>query len=150
MKPTGVPSAVHYVREMTPRQKSSAAIALRVILATALFGGATATTFDYVVCSYSQVDSTQNHVLELAKAVRNFQIRAGRLPTTEEGLESLLSMRVLDRIPLDAWGGGYRYVHPGLHSQNEFDVVSAGPDRHFGSADDITNCSRRHELHGVD
>lgn len=39
------------------------------------------------------------------------------------------------RLPADAWGGGLNYSK----SDSGYKIVSAGPDKQFGSGDDLTN-----------
>ena len=82
----------------------------------------------------------------LAIQVRAFQTQHGRLPTSEEGLEILVTNKtalpnwrpLLEQMPFDPWGKSYQYVlRPGptmpstetpLQSA-EFGLFSFGPDR---------------------
>ncbi len=45
----------------------------------------------------------------------------------------------LDKIAKDPWDREYRFVAPGKHNPESFDVWSVGPDGQDGSADDIGN-----------
>jgi len=45
----------------------------------------------------------------------------------------------MDKIARDPWDKEYRYVTPGKHNPESFDVWSTGPDGQDGSADDIGN-----------
>lgn len=71
-------------------------------------------------------------------------------PTTEQGLEALVSQTdieplprrfqedgYLKRLPLDPWGNDYQLLNPGEHGK--VDVFSMGPDGEAGTDDDIGN-----------
>jgi len=45
----------------------------------------------------------------------------------------------MDKIAKDPWDREYKYVSPGKHNVDSFDVWSAGPDGQDGTADDIGN-----------
>ena len=45
----------------------------------------------------------------------------------------------MDKIAKDPWDREYKYVSPGKHNADSFDVWSAGPDGQDGTADDIGN-----------
>ncbi len=45
----------------------------------------------------------------------------------------------LDKLPDDPWGNPYIYYFPGKHTQNSYDLLSAGPDGKEGTDDDIGN-----------
>ena len=45
----------------------------------------------------------------------------------------------MDRVAKDPWDREYKYVSPGKHNADSFDVWSAGPDGQDGTADDIGN-----------
>ncbi|MDB5293576.1 MAG: gspG [Phycisphaerales bacterium] len=89
-------------------------------------------------------------ISRLCTALQNFESDVGRLPTSQEGLQSLLTMPAnnptgwrgpyIDRLTLDPWGRPYVY-RPGGHpgSAYKFDVFSMGADGKAGTADDIGN-----------
>lgn len=71
-------------------------------------------------------------------------------PTTEQGLEALVSETdieplprrfqeggYLQRLPKDPWGNDYQLLNPG--ENGTFDVFSMGPDGEAGTDDDIGN-----------
>jgi general secretion pathway protein G len=45
----------------------------------------------------------------------------------------------LDRVPLDPWDRDYKFVAPGKHNADSFDIYSVGPDGNDGTDDDIGN-----------
>jgi general secretion pathway protein G len=86
----------------------------------------------------------------LDKALDQFRIDMGRLPTTEEGLQALMvapenapgwaGPYLKKAVPLDPWHHAYVYEAPGTHG--DFDLYSMGKDgRAGGSGDDadLTN-----------
>jgi Type II secretion system (T2SS), protein G len=52
-------------------------------------------------------------------------------------LSALVEQRFLATTPLDAWGQPLWFVCPGVHDPDGADLISAGPDHMFGTADDI-------------
>ena len=80
-----------------------------------------------------------------------YELDNGAYPTTEQGLQALLteptsppvprkwSGPYLKRAPLDPWDNPYQYRHPGAHNTDEYDLFSFGPDGQEGGGDDITN-----------
>ncbi len=71
----------------------------------------------------------------------------GFLPTTEQGLQALVTQPSTDprpsrwyqlfkEIPKDPWGSNYIYLSPGRKNPTGYDLYSAGPDRKADTADD--------------
>jgi general secretion pathway protein G len=71
-------------------------------------------------------------------------------PTTEQGLEALVSETDIEplprrfpeggfikRLPQDPWGNDYQLLNPGEHGK--MDIFSMGPDGEVGTEDDIGN-----------
>lgn len=88
----------------------------------------------------------------LATTLDLYEFDNGRYPTTEQGLQALLSKPTnppiptswsgpylkKKRIPKDPWGNDYVYVCPGIRNAQSYDLSSYGPDG-VESSDDITN-----------
>lgn len=82
----------------------------------------------------------------------NFRIHMGRYPTTEEGLQALLTRPseeaenwqgpYIRRLPNDPWGNPYQYRFPGERNPDGFDLWSWGPDGRDSDAN-IGNWVRR-------
>jgi len=79
-----------------------------------------------------------------------YQAKNGFLPTTEQGLKALVTppqsdpkprnwSPLIPSLPLDPWGSDYRYMQPGRHNPNGYDLSSAGKDRIPETGDDIGN-----------
>jgi len=99
----------------------------------------------------SRVKAAHAQIDALDKALEQFRLDVGRLPTTEEGLEALNTAPsgmtnwggpyLKKAVPLDPWGHPYVYTQPGTH-QNDFDLLSYGRDGQAGGTGndaDITN-----------
>ena len=84
------------------------------------------------------------------KALQQYRLDVGTLPSTEQGLQALLAKPsnvnkwdgpYLEKaLPADPWGNAYIYVAPG--EQGEFDISSTGRDGRPGGEGldaDITN-----------
>jgi len=82
-------------------------------------------------------DTAQLQIAEFSSGLDLFYVEVGRYPTTEEGLESLVSEPAgvenwngpylkKNDLPKDPWGKSYHYRNPGEHS--DFDLYSLGRD----------------------
>ncbi|MDY0397091.1 MAG: type II secretion system major pseudopilin GspG [Desulfuromonas thiophila] len=82
-------------------------------------------------------------VRSLEEALGLYKLDNGQYPSTEQGLQALVTKPQSGRIPLryreggyinkvpqDPWGGTYIYLSPGLHG--EFDLLSYGADGEAG------------------
>lgn len=67
-----------------------------------------------------------------------YQVKHGAYPTTEEGLQAVVSSGELKKLPEDPWKRPFRYRFPGEKNKNGYDLWSLGPDG-VESEDDITN-----------
>jgi general secretion pathway protein G len=84
----------------------------------------------------SQIKAAKAQIDAFDKALDQYRIDMGRYPTTEEGLEALMTAPPNDpawggpylkkAIPLDPWGHPYGYVQPGTHG--DVDLLSDGKD----------------------
>jgi len=93
-------------------------------------------------------DTAQLQIAEFSSGLDLFYVEVGRYPTTEEGLESLVSEPVgvgnwngpylkKNDLPTDPWGQSYHYRNPGEHG--EFDLYSLGRDNIGGGGDEDTD-----------
>lgn len=111
-----------------------------IILSVAVtkLGNTTGIAKDMKVQSDIQTISTQ---LKLYETINGF------LPTTEQGLQALVTQpegdpkptrwyQLFKELPQDPWGNHYVYYSPGRKNPTGFDLFSAGPDRQPDTADD--------------
>ena len=92
----------------------------------------------------ARVVSAKHDVTTLVQALKLYKLDSGRYPTTEQGLNALVTKPstdpapmnwkmggYLDKLPQDPWGNPYQYNNPGTHN-NEIDVYSFGADGKLG------------------
>ena len=98
----------------------------------------------------SEVKTARAQIVGFEKALQQYRLDVGSLPTTEQGLQALMTKPAhvakwdgpyLEKaLPADPWGHPYVYVAPGEHS--EFDISSTGRDGRPGGDGldaDVTN-----------
>lgn len=86
----------------------------------------------------------------IGTALELYQAKAGRYPTTEQGLNALVEKpsaepiperwgQGLDELPTDPWNQPYRYRYPAQKSKKPYDVYSIGKDGQDNTEDDLGN-----------
>jgi len=107
-------------------------------VAVSKLGNTTGVAKDMRVQADIQSISTQ---LKLYESVNGF------LPTTEQGLQALVSppdsdpkptrwYQLFKELPQDPWSSNYVYLSPGKKNPGSYDLYSPGPDRKPDTADD--------------
>jgi len=84
--------------------------------------------------------------VELATALRMYEMDRGKFPTTDQGLAALIEKPIkainwkpyLKRKPVDPWGREFYYISPGEMMPRSYDLYSLGADGEE-SEDDIAN-----------
>lgn len=87
----------------------------------------------------ARVVAARQDVASLLQALKLYRLDNKRYPSTDQGLQALVSKPgsgpaadnwkadgYLDRLPQDPWGKPYQYLNPGL--RGEIDVFSLGGD----------------------
>lgn len=92
----------------------------------------------------SEVKVARAQIDAFEKALESYRLDVGRLPTTEQGLEALMTQPsgvtkwrgpyLKKAVPPDPWGKPYQYKQPGDHG--DFDIVSLGRDGKPGGQGD--------------
>lgn len=85
----------------------------------------------------------QVEIRQLQTSLELFKLDNGFYPTTEQGLNALVSQPTtgkipkhypesgyLDKLPTDPWGNDYVYIAPGMHG--DYDLEAYGPDGEDG------------------
>jgi general secretion pathway protein G len=90
----------------------------------------------------------KDDIANIKGALEQFKIDNSRYPTTEEGLQALVTKpsedlpewkhSYIEKFPLDPWQHPYTYREPGSNGK-DYDLFSCGPDGHEGGGDDIGN-----------
>lgn len=98
----------------------------------------------------AQLKKAAVDIQQLESAMDMYKLRNNNYPTTEQGLEALVSMPSIEpiprnfpeggfikRLPDDPWGNPYQLLSPG--EMGQIDIFSNGPDQQAGTDDDIGN-----------
>ncbi|UCG74184.1 MAG: type II secretion system major pseudopilin GspG [Chromatiales bacterium] len=89
----------------------------------------------------AQITKVKQDIRALESALKLYRLDNFRYPTTDEGLDALVTPPndpnarwpeggYLDRLPRDPWDKPYAYLNPG--NQGEYDVYSLGRDGQQG------------------
>ncbi len=89
----------------------------------------------------------QADLQQISTQLRLYESMNGFLPTTEQGLQALVTQPSTDPrptrwyqlfkdLPKDPWSSDYIYLSPGRKNPTGYDLYSAGPDRKPDTADD--------------
>jgi len=81
-----------------------------------------------------------------------YKVNGKRYPSQQQGLEALIKKPATSPIPkrwsatldseeklYDPWETKYEYKYPGTKDPSIPEIISAGPDKQFGSEDDISS-----------
>lgn len=87
----------------------------------------------------ARIVAAKQDMSSILQALKLYKLDNQRYPSTEQGLQALVSKPqaapipknwnaggYLEKLPLDPWGNPYRYLNPGVHG--EIDVISFGAD----------------------
>lgn len=102
--------------------------------------------------SQGNLQKVRADLSSLETTLKAYRIDNFRYPTTEQGLEALISKPTsspeprkyppngyMDRLPKDPWGFDYNYVSPG--DSREYDIYSLGADGIAGGEGDGADLS---------
>jgi general secretion pathway protein G len=96
---------------------------------------------------YARHTRIQADIQGINTQLRLYESMNGFYPTTEQGLQALVSQpsteplpsrwyQLYKELPKDPWQSVYIYRCPGIKHPESYDVFSAGPDRQADTADD--------------
>ncbi len=96
------------------------------------------------------LDKARLDIQQIEDAMSMYKLRNNVYPTTEQGLEALVTATDVEpipkrfpdggfikKLPLDPWGNPYQLLSPG--EVGKIDIFSMGPDGQAGTEDDIGN-----------
>jgi general secretion pathway protein G len=92
----------------------------------------------------ARIRAAQQGISNIKTALGKFEIENGRFPSTEEGLQALVTnpsnlpdwTKGLDSLPVDPWTRPFVYRNPGTNGA-DYDLLSTGPSGQEGNADNI-------------
>jgi general secretion pathway protein G len=98
----------------------------------------------------AQLKKAAVDIQQLESALEMYKLKNNTFPSTEQGLDALVTMPTIDpiprnypeggfikRLPDDPWGNPYVLLNPG--EMGSVDIFSNGPDGQTGTDDDIGN-----------
>jgi general secretion pathway protein G len=98
----------------------------------------------------AQLKKAAVDIQQLESSLEMYKLQNNQFPTTEQGLEALVTAPTIDpiprnypengfikRLPDDPWDNPYQLISPG--EMGVIDIFSNGPDREPGTEDDIGN-----------
>ncbi|OGS94010.1 MAG: type II secretion system protein GspG [Gallionellales bacterium RIFCSPLOWO2_02_FULL_57_47] len=87
----------------------------------------------------ARIIAARQDIATVMQGLKLYKLDNQRYPTTEQGLQALITKPVtgpaangwktggyLDKLPKDPWGNPYQYLSPGING--EIDVISLGGD----------------------
>ena len=90
----------------------------------------------------AQINAARSEISTLETSLNLFRLDNFRFPTTEEGLQALVTnpggnigatwRQYLPRVPNDPWNNPYEYQSPGQRSGGDYDLYSLGRDGQEG------------------
>jgi general secretion pathway protein G len=98
----------------------------------------------------SEITVTRAQIEAFEKSLDTFRLDVGRYPTTEEGLNALMTAPptatakwngpyLKKGVPADPWGHAYQYRAPGTKA--EYEILSLGKDGQPGGAGEAADIS---------
>jgi general secretion pathway protein G len=91
----------------------------------------------------ARIVAARQDIATIIQALKMYRLDNIRYPTTEQGLQALVSKPAiapipenwksggyLEKLPKDPWGNAYVYLNPGRHG--DIDVISLGADGESG------------------
>ena len=96
---------------------------------------------------FAKHTAVNTDVQAISTQLKLYESMNGFLPTTEQGLQALVTQtdsdpkpsrwyQLFKEMPKDPWRTNYIYLNPGRKNPNGYDLYSAGPDRRPDTADD--------------
>ena len=101
----------------------------------------------------AMVTTARDQIHNYESAIDLYELDSGFTPTTEQGLQALISQPGTPPVPnnwkgpylkppvirKDPWGHDFIYKNHGPHNASGYDLYSPGPDGIEGNEDDIGN-----------
>jgi len=138
------------VKKVNTKQKGFTLLEIMVVIM--IIGGMAALVVPNLIGNKGRADiqKVKSDIVALENALGMYSLDNSIYPTTDQGLEALVSEPdsspaprnyreggYIKRLPQDPWGNDYILNNPGEYSQ--IDVLSVGFDGEEGTEDDIGN-----------
>jgi len=140
---------IPFMKEKVQRRRQSGFTLIEVMVVVAILAILAAVVVPRVMDEPAKARraKVQQDIRAIESALDLYKLDNYRYPTTDQGLEALVSPPssgpepenykdggYLRKLPEDPWGNPYRYLRPGEHG--EFDVYSLGADGAPGGTDE--------------
>jgi len=118
------------------------------ILSIAVIGILIIGSLGYYIFENTKIIRVHQDFPELSKVVEEYRAVTGAYPTTEQGLRALVDRpkpspphwkRILDTVPIDAWGNRYRYRLASREGKEVPEFYSCGKDGVPDTEDDLSS-----------
>lgn len=83
----------------------------------------------------ARIDTTKSSITNIQQALKLYYARHGTYPTTAQGLGILVSEKLLEQVPKDAWGNDFVY----LQEEGKSTIISYGSDGNPGGDGDAAD-----------
>ena len=134
------------------RYKRSGFTLVEILVVVVILGMLAALVVPNIIGSTDEAKRTATSVQigQIEQALDIYRLHNGFYPTTEQGLEALVTKPssnpqpkkyqeggYMKKIPMDPWGNPFIYRSPG--EKGVIDIISCGPDGDEGTGNNITN-----------
>jgi general secretion pathway protein G len=89
----------------------------------------------------ARIIAAKQDINSIGQALKLYRLDNHTYPTTDQGLQALVTKPAappvppnwktggyLDRLPKDPWGNEFKYLNPGVKNINDVDIFSLGAD----------------------
>jgi len=141
-------------KTMRQKRKTSAFTLIEIMIVVIIIAALAAMVVPRLTGRSEQARRTMAEAdvnLNIANALKLYELDNGVFPSSEQGLDALLTEPssdprpanwqgpYLEREAIDPWNNPYRYKSPGTHNTKGYDLYSVGRDGIEGTDDDVGN-----------
>jgi general secretion pathway protein G len=145
--PNSLPAAARCTRAASTRTRNGGFTLIEIMVVITILGVLAALIVPRVVgrTDDARIAAAKQDIASIMQALKLYRLDNGRYPTTDQGLQALITRPTtepvpsnwkqggyLERstVPSDPWGEPYKFLNPGV--RGEIDVFSLGRDRANG------------------
>ncbi len=112
---------------------------IEVLVVIAILGLLAALVGTNVIDNFerAKIDMAVSDAVQINSAAKSYYVRVHRPPTLEDLIDPPPELDGFDDVPLDPWNREYELRTDG--APHTWEVISYGPDRTFGTEDDISS-----------
>ena len=136
------------VVQVPSKQRGMTLIEIMVVLTIIVLVGGFVGVKVFGFLKEAKVKGTKQNMRTIMESLEQYRRRHSAYPSTEQGLEALVtkpssgkipenypSEGYLPRVPKDSWGHEFLYTSPGGEG-HEYEIISLGADKQEGGEDD--------------